>query len=60
MQRFLPDGTVTRGSQLNVRALDRRRACEPPSPANVLARLGVLLLIALCFGLAAQILVGAF
>ena len=32
---------------------------EPPSPANVLARFGVLLLVALCFGLAAQLLVGA-
>jgi hypothetical protein len=59
MHRFLLDGMVTGGSQLNVRALDRRRACEP-SPANVLARLGVLMLIALCFGFAAQLLVGAF
>ena len=59
MRRFLPDETVTRGCQLNVLALGRRHACEPQSFANVLARLGVLLLVALCFGLAAQLLVGA-
>ena len=32
---------------------------EPPGPSDMLARLGVLLLIALGFGLAAQLLVGA-
>ena len=32
---------------------------EPPSPADIFARLGVLILVALCFGLAAQLLVGA-
>ena len=56
MRRFLPDGAVT---QLNVRTLDHGFDREPPSPANVLARFGVLLLVALCFGLAAQLLAGA-
>jgi hypothetical protein len=32
---------------------------EPTGPAGIFARLGVLLLIALAFGLAAQLLVGA-
>jgi hypothetical protein len=56
MRRFLPDGAVT---PLNVRTSDRGFDGEPLSPATVLARFGVLLLVALCFGLAAQLLVGA-
>jgi hypothetical protein len=32
---------------------------EPPGPSGMFARLGVVLLIALGFGLAAQLLVGA-
>ena len=32
---------------------------EPPSPVGLFVRLGVLMLIALCFGLAAKLLVGA-
>lgn len=32
---------------------------EPPAPAQMLARLGLLLVVALGFGLIAQILVGA-
>jgi hypothetical protein len=31
---------------------------EPPAPAQMLARLGLLLVVAVCFGLIAQILVG--
>jgi hypothetical protein len=56
MRRFLPDGAV---DQLNARTLDHGFDGQPPSPASVLARFGVLLLVALCFGLAAQLLVGA-
>ena len=32
---------------------------EPPGPSGIFAQLGVLLLIALGFGLAAQLLIGA-
>ncbi len=56
MRRFLPDGAVT---GLIVRTLDHGFDGEPRSPANVLARFGVLLLVTLCFGLAAQLLAGA-
>jgi hypothetical protein len=56
MRRFLPDGAV---APLNVRTSDHGFDGEPLSPANVLARFGVLLLVALCFGLAARLLVGA-
>jgi hypothetical protein len=59
MRKFSPEGTVTGDSPLNVRPLGNPPASEPSSPANVLARLGVLVLIALCFGLAAKLLIGA-
>ncbi len=59
MSRFPRDGIIAQGSRFDVRALVDGRGREPPSPANLFARLGVLLLVALCFGLAAQFLVGA-
>jgi hypothetical protein len=40
-------------------ALGEERDREPPSPVGLFVRLGVLMLIALCFGLAAKLLVGA-
>ena len=33
-------------------------AFEPPAPSELFARLGAMLVIALCFGLSAQFLVG--
>ena len=59
MRRFLPYGTVTRGSLLHVRALEDERDHRLRPPANLLARLAALLAVALCFGLAARFLVGA-
>ena len=59
MSRFPRDGIIAQGSKFDVRALVRGPGSEPPSPANLFARLAVLLLVALCFGLAAQFLVGA-
>jgi hypothetical protein len=40
-------------------ALDEERDHELPSPAGLLIRLGVLALIAFCFGLTAKLLFGA-
>jgi hypothetical protein len=37
---------------------DAASAEEPPAPSDMFARLGLLLVVALCFGLAAQLLVG--
>jgi hypothetical protein len=41
------------------RALGEGCDREPPSPVGLFIRLGLLMLIALCFGLAAKLLVGA-
>ena len=38
--------------------LSASSACAPPAPSEVFARLGVMLVIALAFGLSAQFLVG--
>jgi hypothetical protein len=57
MRRFPPDGT--RGSRLQVWALNDERDRRLRPPANLLARLAALLAVALCFGLAAHFLVGA-
>jgi len=59
MRRFPPDGTVTRGSRLQVWALNDGRNHRLRPPANLLARLAALLAVALCFGLAAHFLVSA-
>jgi len=59
MRSFPRDGIIAEGSELKSRALDEACDTEPPSPADFLARLGALILVALCFGLAAQLLVGA-
>jgi hypothetical protein len=37
---------------------DAASAEEPPAPSDMFAGLGLLLMVALCFGLAAQLLVG--
>ena len=42
-----------------LKALEERRDREPLSPADLVGRLGVLMLMALFFGLAARFLVGA-
>jgi len=59
MRRFPPDPIDARGSRRNVAALDAASDHELPSAADTFVRLGLLLVIALCFGLAAQFLVGA-
>ena len=50
--------TATRVSRSFMAHLDAGSAEKPPAPSEMFARLGVLLLVALCFGLAAQLLVG--
>jgi hypothetical protein len=40
--------------------LSASSACAPPAPSEVFARLGVMLVVALAFGLSAQFLVAAF
>ncbi len=59
MRSFPRDGIMAQGSELKSRALDEACDSEAPSPADFFVRLGVLILVALCFGLAAQLLVGA-
>ena len=56
MRIFSRDGITAQGSELKNRAPDEACDNEPPSPAGLFARLGVLNLVALCFGLAAQLL----
>ena len=56
MSGFPRDGIIAQGSKFDVRALDDGRGREPPSSAGVFVHLGVLVLVALCFGLAAQFL----
>ncbi len=41
-----------------IRTYDAVEVDEPPEPADMLARLGVLMAIALGFGLAAELMVG--
>ena len=59
MRSFLRTGIRAQVSEF--KCGDRAEAgdSEPLSPAEILARLGVLILVALCFGLAALLLVGA-
>ena len=59
MRSFPRDGIMAQGSGLKSGAPDEACDSEPPSPVDFFARLGVLILVALCFGLAAQLLVGA-
>jgi hypothetical protein len=59
MRSFARDRIRAEDSEFKSRASDEAYDSEPPSPANCLARLGVLILVALCFGLVAQFLVGA-
>ena len=40
--------------------LSASSACAPPAPSEVFARLGVMLVVALAFGLSAQFLVATF
>jgi len=59
MRRFSVDRKISRLFQLNAAALAGLGNCGLRSPADIFARLGVLMLIALCFGLVAQLLLGA-
>ena len=59
MRIFPCDGIMAQASEPKSRAPDEACESEPPSPADFFVRLGVLILVALCFGLAAQLLVGA-
>jgi hypothetical protein len=59
MGRRAPD-TITAAS-IHVQTMadfDAASAEEPPAPSDIFARLGVLVAVAACFGLAAQFLVG--
>jgi hypothetical protein len=57
-RRLSNPGTAARfGARANP-DFDAAGVAEPPGPSGMFARLGVLLLIALGFGLAAQLLVG--
>jgi hypothetical protein len=56
---FMPDTITTRNSNLNIASFDPASDRRPLSPLDLLLRLGALMLVALCFGLAAQLLVGA-
>lgn len=59
MRNLLWDSmTAERRERLPERGLDRYDPCEidPPQPLQVFTRLGVLLVIALAFGLAAELL----
>jgi len=58
MRRFPPDAIGARSSHRSVAALEAASDDELPSPVDFLVRLGLLLVIALCFGVAAQFLVG--
>ena len=40
-----------------LKVFDERRDREPLSPAHLVGRLGAVMLIALCFGLAARLLI---
>jgi hypothetical protein len=57
MHRFPPVGIAARSWRLRVGAVHERSG--PLSPPELFFRLGLMMLIALCFGLAAQLLVGA-
>jgi len=59
MSRLADDEIMPRSCEFDVRAHDGGRDRDPPSVANLCGRLGVLLLVALCFGIAAQFLFGA-
>jgi hypothetical protein len=59
MRSRLPDATMAariRGQSMD--DFDAASAEEPPAPYDVFTRLGMLLVVAICFGLAAQSLVG--
>ncbi len=54
-----PDATTAASIHGQTMAdFDAASAEEPPAPSDIFARLGVLIAVALCFGLAAQLLVG--
>jgi hypothetical protein len=59
MSRLAGDEIMPTSREFDVRARDGGRDRDPPSVANLFGRLGVLLLITLCFGFAAQFLFGA-
>lgn len=51
------DPMKTRDRGQSMADFDAASAEEPPAPSQMFARLGALLVVALCFGLAAQLLV---
>ena len=59
MSRPAGDEIIPRSLKFDIRALDDGRGRDPPSAGNFFGRLGVLLLVALCFGFTAQFLFGA-
>ncbi len=59
MRSQTPDAmTATRIRGRSTVDFEAAGAQKPPAPWDMLARLGVLVIVALCFGLAAQFLVG--
>ncbi len=52
------DAMKTRDRAELMADLDAASAEEPPAPSEMFARLGALMVVSLCFGLAAQLLVG--
>jgi hypothetical protein len=58
MQRHLKNPRTKAGGRANA-GFDAAGVEQPSWPSGIFARLGVLLVIALGFGLAAQLLVGA-
>ena len=58
MDSRAPDTTAASIHGRTMADFDAASAEEPPAPSDIFARLGVLVAVALCFGLAAQFLVG--
>ena len=59
MRNQTPDAmTATRIRRRATVDFEGAGAQEPPAPLDMFARLGVLVIVALCFGLAAQFLIG--
>jgi hypothetical protein len=60
MPNVSPDAISMRGAQRHEAQADlsASSAFDPPAPSDVFVRLGVMLVVALGFGLSAQLLVG--
>jgi hypothetical protein len=59
MRSHVPNATAgARIRRQSIVDFDAASAEEPPAPSAMFIRLGALMVIALCFGLAAQLLVG--